>query len=497
MENLNNYYIKTNRTFSTIRKYAWILTVLVAIVGQWEPKLGLSVVFIMAGLTITAFFNGRYWCGNFCPHGSLFDRIIMSISMNKKIPSFLKSKVMIIGFFIFFMANFTRKIIKVSQAWGTFDFLDKLGYLFSNTYLMVLIVGGILAIFINSRTWCQFCPMGTIQKLSYKLGKTLGIAKRTEKKITISSQEKCHTCGKCARVCPFQLTPYLKFSDNNQFDNINCIKCSTCVENCPAGILSLENARDAIEINEETSIEGYEARQKIKAKIIDIKKLDEGINEYVFSFEYPKIVNYKAGQFILVKIQDEPRAFRAYSISSYNEDSTKLSVIIKKVDSGFGTGRIFECFKVGDMVELEGPMGNELVITPSSEKVLFIANGIGITPFIALAKDALVNHPNIKDIKLLAGQRYEKELLYHKYFQKLDGKYKIFDYIPVVSRDKVSKLKKGYVTDELRNMELKGYKVYMCGSENMIKNSYNMLIEKGVNNEDIYYESEERIKIFE
>lgn len=495
MNNLNIYYIKTNRTFSFIRKFAWILTVLVAIGGQWEPKLGLIVVFIMSGLTITAFFNGRYWCGNFCPHGSLFDKGILPISRNKKIPSFLKSKYMIVGFLIFFMINFIRKILKVSKAWGTYDFLDKLGYLFSNTYLMVLIAGGILAIFINARTWCQFCPMGTIQKLSYKLGKALGVAKKTEKKITISSQEKCHTCGKCARVCPFQLSPYMEFSDNNQFDNINCIKCSTCVENCPAGILSLENKRDANAIKKETTIKGYETRQKIKAKIIDIKELDKEIKEYVFAFESPRRVEYKAGQFILVKIQDEPRTYRAYSISSYYEDSTKLSVIIKKVDKGYGTGVIFDCFMVGDMVELEGPMGDELVLDPLDEKVLFIANGIGITPFIALAKDALTNHPNIKKVKLLAGQRYEKELLYHDYFQELEKEYENFDYIPVVSRDEESDIKKGYVTDILKDMELDGYKVYMCGSKNMIKDSYNVLLNKGIEKKDIFYESEERIKV--
>jgi ferredoxin-type protein NapH len=41
-------------------------------------------------------------------------------------------------------------------------------------------------------------------------------------------------------VCPFQLEPYKEFSDNNQFDNIDCIKCSTCVANCPLKILSLK-----------------------------------------------------------------------------------------------------------------------------------------------------------------------------------------------------------------------------------------------------------------
>lgn len=242
---MDNYYIKTNRAFTPIRKYAWIFTVFVAIGGLWEPKLGLLVIFIMAGLIGTAFFSGRYWCGNFCPHGSLFDTIIMPLSQNRRIPEFLKSRFMILGFFAFFMFNFSRKILKVTELWGAFNFLDRLGFVFVTTYLMVLIVGGAFAIFINPRTWCQFCPMGTMQKVSYKLGKAMGVNKKTDKKITISSREKCHACGKCSRVCPFQLTPYLEFSEDNQLENIDCIKCSTCVKNCPAKILSLKTKGEA------------------------------------------------------------------------------------------------------------------------------------------------------------------------------------------------------------------------------------------------------------
>lgn len=244
-------YIKTNRMFTNLRKYGWMFTVLIAIGGRWEPKLGLAVLGVMVGLTITSFFKGRYWCGNICPHGSLFDSLL-PLSKNKKIPEFLKSKTAIVGFMLFFMVNIGSKVINISEFWGTYDFLDKLGFIFSNTYLMVMIVGGLLAIFITPRTWCQFCPMGTMQKMSYFIGDKLGVSKKTNKMVTIESKDKCISCGKCEKVCPVQLAPYKNFNDNNQFDDINCIQCSTCVASCPVKILSLENERQEGELSKES-----------------------------------------------------------------------------------------------------------------------------------------------------------------------------------------------------------------------------------------------------
>ena len=159
------------------------------------------------------------------------------------------------------------------------------------------------------------------------------------------------------------------------------------------------------------------------------------------------------------------------------------------------TNIIFNNFKVGDVVELEGPMGNELVVDGTIEKILFIGNGIGITPFIGLTKEVLANKPNVKEVKLLDGQRYEDEFLYRDYFESLVKEDKRFHYLPIVSRDKNSSIKKGYVTHLLKDMDLEGYKVYMCGSKNMIIDSYRILLDKGVKKEDIFYESEERIAI--
>lgn len=482
------FYIKTNRTFTLIRKRAWIITLAVAIGGLWYPKLGLLVIPIILALTALSFFKGRQWCGNFCPHGSLFDFLALPLSLNKKIPVLLRTKVLPGLVFAWFGYSMINKVLRVLPTFGTNSFLDKLGFVFVTTYLMVLVVGGLLSIFISPRAWCQVCPMGTIQMLSYKFGKLLGVAKITDKRPTVAAKEKCHNCGKCARVCPMQLAPYQEFSDKNQFDNEKCIRCSTCVVNCPAGILSINTEKEAVAINESTDVVGYDRRQKIGAVISKIIKTKEDITEYTFDFTSPQRVDYKAGQFILVKVLSNPEMSRAYSISSYNKDGRSLSVTVKKMTDGLGTG-ILDTFKVGDRVELDGPMGKELVVEKSVRKVLLVAGGIGITPFRAIVRALLETENSTEEINLIYGVNKQNEFIYDEEFKRLEYEHEKFKYIKVVASDNTWEGKKGYVTNVIQEMDLADYKVYICGPKPMIGPALKVLKQCDVNEKNIFVES--------
>jgi polyferredoxin len=236
---MSTFYIKTNRIFTFWRNWTWLFIIIVAFGGLWYPKLGLLMIPVMLALPLLGFAKGKYWCGNICPHGSLFDRFIQPLSVNRKMPKWTKSKITIVIAFSWFMYILGSRLFKVFSIWGTVPFMDKLGFVFVMNYLMVTIIGTVLALLVAPRAWCNFCPMSTFQVLFYKLGKLLGVNQRSDQKISISNSDKCYNCGKCARVCPIQLTPYLEFSEKNQFDNEACIRCSTCVYNCPAEILSL------------------------------------------------------------------------------------------------------------------------------------------------------------------------------------------------------------------------------------------------------------------
>ncbi|MGE5653455.1 MAG: 4Fe-4S binding protein [Bacillota bacterium] len=485
-----NFNIKTNRTFTWLRRYAWIFTLTVAFGGLWEPKLGLLVIPVILGLVSISFFRGRYWCGNFCAHGSLFDALVMPISRNQSIPALFRSKITGLLFFGWFSYNLVRKLLRVSALYGKAPFLDKLGFIFVASYLMVTIVGGLLSIFVAPRTWCQFCPMGFMQRYSYRLGKLLGVAKNTDRKITMAGKEKCHSCGKCARVCPMQLKPYLDFTPGNQFDHEDCIRCNTCVYNCPAHILSLSTEKEAAEIAAKTSLQGYDTRKRVSARLERIRDLNQDVKELTFEFIKPQTVDYKPGQFMLVKIEDQPEMYRAYSISSHNHDRKRVKVTVKRVPNGYGTGIIFDQFKEGETVELQLPMGDELVVDKSAEKILLVGGGIGITPFIPIVEDLVKGKNSAKEIDLIYGVNRANELIYDQELTAMADGNPHFRYTKVVASDSSwSSGPKGFVTDIIKDMDLSGYKVYMCGPKPMTDATTKLLQAMGVPEKNIFMET--------
>jgi len=410
----------------------------------------------------------------------------MPLSRNTKIPGILKSRVMQATVFVWFMYNLGSKFIRVSALWGSMLFWDRLGFVFVASYLMVTIVGGTLALVFTPRSWCQFCPMGTMQTLMYKLGKALGWTRKHDRKITASAMDKCHKCAKCARVCPFQLEPYNEFSDKNQFDHEACIRCLTCVQNCPAHILTLSTEAEALQITQSADVTGYDKRQTIRAEIANITELTLDTREYTFRFIEPTLVKYLPGQFFLVKIQDGPEIFRAYSISGMAAER-EVRVAIKRIPQGYGTGIIFDSFVEGAEVILEGPMGKELLVDPAADKVLLVAGGIGITPFIPILQDLAQKS---RSAKLVYGVNTLEDLIFDDTLSALAQETPQIDYLKVVANPPRGYTGlTGFVTDAIKNLNLTGYKVYMCGSKGMVDATTKTLISLGVLEENIFAES--------
>ncbi|MFC1736815.1 4Fe-4S binding protein [Candidatus Hydrogenedentota bacterium] len=86
--------------------------------------------------------------------------------------------------------------------------------------------GVILGILIHQRSWCAFCPMGTMQS-------ALG----GKKSLLQIDTEQCIECGKCEKVCPIDLA-IIVHKESGVMTDPDCLKCPECIAACPQEALS-------------------------------------------------------------------------------------------------------------------------------------------------------------------------------------------------------------------------------------------------------------------
>ena len=121
---------------------------------------------------------------------------------------------------------------------------------------------------------------------------------------------------------------------------------------------------------------------------------------YLLRLESPEIAAAaKPGQFVMVRCGqgNEILLRRPFSIHQVNKTKSELALLFSVV--GRGTHWLSQC-KVGDSLDLFGPLGNGFTIPKTARKILLVAGGIGVAPLCFFAQEA-VNQGN--SVKLLIG----------------------------------------------------------------------------------------------
>lgn len=200
----------------------WILLAYLA-AGYFYPVIGFLAVICMIAPVAFAARKGRWWCGNACPRGNLYDRFLARYSPHRQIPAFIRQK----GFRVFMvMFIFTMFGIQMYRAWGDWG---AMGRVFWTIILVTTIVGVILSFIYAPRTWCSFCPMGTLS--SWVTPRSVRLP---EKYPRIVIADRCTTkCKVCSAVCPMQLNPYESKGEAVGFLHPDCLKCGNCACGCP------------------------------------------------------------------------------------------------------------------------------------------------------------------------------------------------------------------------------------------------------------------------
>ena len=177
--------------------YLWIFSavyILMGFVNILFAWVGLLCFFIPLIISIVR--GSKAYCNKYCGRGQLFDILgnQVGLSRRKDIPSWMRSRVFRYGFLIFFfvmffsMVNVTYLVfsgaqslrqvvtllwtIKLPWRWAytasVSPWIAQFAFGFYSVMLTSTVLGIVTMLLYKPRSWCVYCPMGTMTQLICK-----------------------------------------------------------------------------------------------------------------------------------------------------------------------------------------------------------------------------------------------------------------------------------------------------------------------------------------
>lgn len=226
--------------------------------------------------------------------------------------------------------------------------------------------------------------------------------------------------------------------------------------------------------------------KSVQGRIVEQSLITHNISQVVVQLE--QSVNYKAGQYAQLSLDDAPQVSRSYSFATPKQPDGKVTFFIKHVPDGAFTSRLQGESLVDKKVTVQGPKG-DFWLRSEEEKVLMIAGGSGLAPILAMLEDA-IQKPNPPEVNLIFAARTQQDLYALDAINTLQLKWPTsFNFFPMLSDEPLDSDwtgDRGMVTALISVLNLENTSVYLCGPPIMIDSACDLLIEKGVDANAIY-----------
>jgi ferredoxin-NADP reductase len=190
--------------------------------------------------------------------------------------------------------------------------------------------------------------------------------------------------------------------------------------------------------------EMYLARQTYTASLTRKVLLSEPAQCFHLEFRVKELerFDFTAGQFITAVVTDHngKQQTRAYSIASAPRAS-HFDLCLNRVGEGLFSNQLCD-LEIGQTLEFHGPHGFFTLRSPSTDSI-FIATETGIAPIRGFVQDLFPESgPERGDdgrgqgceFWLVYGTRYETEIYYEDYFEKIAATHKNFHYLKTLSQ---------------------------------------------------------------
>ncbi len=235
--------------------------------------------------------------------------------------------------------------------------------------------------------------------------------------------------------------------------------------------------------------------RQYETKVLSIRDLTHDIKQICLKIMDPADMEYRAGQFIQFEVPEyeltDEAVYRAYSFSSDPAKKDEIELEIRYVPHGICTTYVFRHLKVGDHVIINGPYG-DFTLRENSRDIIFIAGGSGMAPIKSILHE-MCHVGNPRKTWYFFGARSKRDLFLVEEMKEIEKKLPSFQFIPALSaplaEDNWSG-ETGLITDVVGKHIKSGEQAeaYLCGSPLMIDACVKVLREKGLSEDDIYYD---------
>jgi ferredoxin-NADP reductase len=234
-----------------------------------------------------------------------------------------------------------------------------------------------------------------------------------------------------------------------------------------------------------------------------IERNEVADNTMAFQFHKPAEWNFKAGQFIDITLLNPPETdaegnTRGFSISSAPYEPN-IMVTTRMRDTAFK--RVLKSMALESEVKIEGPFGNLTLHNNANRPAVFLAGGIGITPFRSIVMNAAKEKLPHRIFLFYSNRRPEDAAFLEelKVLEQQNPNYKLIATMTEVEKsNRPWKGEAGFIDHQMLDRYLKtaatpewypaGPIYYIAGPPQMDRDLQMMLTNGGVDSDDIRIE---------
>ncbi len=232
-------------------------------------------------------------------------------------------------------------------------------------------------------------------------------------------------------------------------------------------------------------------RRRVILTLISKKEIAQDIYEFAFAPNYP--FAFKAGQYLewtLDHSTPDNRGERRYFTiaSSPTEKEVKIGIKFAPHKSSSFKSELLS-LESGDTIVAGQLAGEFLLPGDKTKKLVFIAGGIGVTPFRSMTK-FLLDKKVQADIKFLYSSKLVSEFAYEEIFSQAekDLNFKRFYFVTDETSNLPAGYRPGFITTLIVKQEIPDYLeriFYLSGPNAMVEAYKKMLLGMGVKGSNI------------